>query len=737
MLSSKANAALTRVREIEEKYKLKRREQRWNRKDDTDSSISSVSLNLSENSPTQLKDSPGNSLKPKLDVKMPDIRFEGHDESEKLPSQNERSDRMNQAVDEADLDVVTPTSEDKSSSRYSIGKQESFASGVITIQENSSIESVPDDSVISSKSLSRSETRRSSAANEKFSRLPAGRTKAGSKSEKGRPKMSKKSIEKVSESHSKDSKPGERSIEGKTIPETPMRASSGRSSGNSNRSSGSLSSHADSVIDESIDTSVDGSETISELSHVEKSEEKIAGSFGNVSGNSVSNPGRSSIENALSRLRYPIDGNSYANDTFEDTSSSAVRSKSGSRSERTIGGSENKVGSVDDRDSSSKELTSDHVVNVEMINNTKTTTDKRASRRKKSSDVTPVSRRENDREERGKVPDDTREHLMMDVVVGSLADDWERTMKSDSSRNDAGRSTKSASSREKTEPMESRSLREKSESTKSSSREKSERSGEDANVPAEGSDRRIVQRNVTNVLRKLHRDSVDAVVRRHSSLKAAEKVHESSSGRRPEASEATPGRVTRRREDSRRRSSGRDKPVAGNNDEHSIKRRRRRAKVTYSELVEARAGSCKEYEPSRWRDDDGREIRELQKRVVELRLRREREDLQKYLHELRDLRLGGGSASTPDYFSPSEFPRIAEFTPPDPLEFEPTSRPDDQLAVLRERVSAIRRQLKDQYILYRDYCAVAQAINARYVPTTLEDTKKTIRELREKQIKIR
>lgn len=33
MLSSKANAALTRVKEIEEKYKMKRREQRWKRKE--------------------------------------------------------------------------------------------------------------------------------------------------------------------------------------------------------------------------------------------------------------------------------------------------------------------------------------------------------------------------------------------------------------------------------------------------------------------------------------------------------------------------------------------------------------------------------------------------------------------------------------------------------------------------------------------------------------------------------
>lgn len=49
------------------------------------------------------------------------------------------------------------------------------------------------------------------------------------------------------------------------------------------------------------------------------------------------------------------------------------------------------------------------------------------------------------------------------------------------------------------------------------------------------------------------------------------------------------------------------------------------------------------------------------------------------------------------------------------------SKPDDRL---RERVLSIRRWLKDQYILYRDYCTMAQAINAHYVPTTLNDAKK-------------
>jgi len=49
------------------------------------------------------------------------------------------------------------------------------------------------------------------------------------------------------------------------------------------------------------------------------------------------------------------------------------------------------------------------------------------------------------------------------------------------------------------------------------------------------------------------------------------------------------------------------------------------------------------------------------------------------------------------------------------------SKPDDRF---RERVFAIKCWLKDQYVLYRDYCTMAQAINAHYVPTTLDDAKK-------------
>ncbi|XP_032667303.1 uncharacterized protein YFR016C-like isoform X2 [Odontomachus brunneus] len=686
MLSSKANAALTRVKEIEEKYKMKRREQRWNRTEDTDSSISTVSLNLSENLSKQLKESSGNSPKPKLDIKMPDMRFEGHEESAKLPLQDKQSDRMNQAVDEADLDVAMP-SEDKSSSR-SIRKQESFASDIITIQENSSIESVLDDSMVSSKSLSRSKTlqRRSSTANEEYSRHE-GSMKTGLKSEKEKQfdKLSGISREKSSSANSSvakrskileksnknTSKPrsylksGEHSIEEKKVTKVLRRMSSGRSSRNSNHSG---SSRGNSVIDESIDTLEDGSEIISEFSHIEKSiaEKTVDSSAKIVSSNS----GRSSAENVSadvsSRLKHPAGENGYVNDTFEDISSSTVRSKSRSHSEKIMDGKKNAISltvnpNTDDIKISLSEEPSNDVENVENIDSK---TGKKVSRRKGSVVVmTSASRQESDREERGKVLDETRERLMMDVIGLPVTTDERSTeqTKSGSSRKKS-EPTKSSSSKEKSEPMKSSSSREKSKPTKStSSRKKIERSGEDENVLAESSDRRIPQ-NVTNVLRKMHRDAVDAMARRHANLKTVGKVYESSYERRTESEilEATSRRT--KREESHHSSSEEDKMTENNNREHSTKRKKRKARVTYSEPAETRdcAGSHKEYKTLRY---DRKQIRELQKRVVELRLQQEREDLQKYIHELKDLRLGG-SGSTPNYFSPLEFPKIAEFTPP-------------------------------------------------------------------------
>lgn len=606
-------------------------------------------MDLSENLPTQLKEPLRNSPKPKLDIKMPDMRFEGHDEGMKLLSQDKRSNRMNHAVDEGNLDVAMP-SEDKSSSR-SVGKQESFASDIITIQENSPIESVLDDSLVSSKSLSRSKTSRQlpSTANEEFPRHE-GKTKAGPKSEKGKQseklfEMSRKKSSSVNSSIVKRSKISEKpsetvskprsnlrsrehSFEEKNIPKTELKkASSDRSLRNSKHS---RSSRGDSVIDESINTLEDGSEIVSELSHIEKSvNERTADGSVNVS----SKPGRSIAEDASavisSRLKHPAGENGYAYDTFEDISSSTMRSKSGSQSGRTIDGKKNTINLTDNRNTSDVKISSDkgssnYTRNVENID---AKTHKRTSRRKSSLEMTSASQQESNREEREKVSNETRERLMMDVLALTVADDEERTqrsksgssretskpMKSGSSREkiestksgsskEKSKSTKSGSSREKvestksdssrkeSEPTKSTSSREKSESTKSdssrekikstksgssrekseptkstSSRKKNEESEEDEDILVENSDRRIPS-NVTNVLRKLHRDSIGAMVKRHASLNTMEHVYESSSGRKtePEALEATSRRIARTKEksSSHHRSSERDKTVS-------------------------------------------------------------------------------------------------------------------------------------------------------------------------------
>lgn len=563
---------------------------------------------------------------------MPDMRFEGHDESTKLPLQDKQSNRMDQAADEADLDVTMP-SEDKSSSR-SAGKQESFASDIMTIQENSSIESVRDDSVISSKSLSRSKTsqRLPSAANEQFSRHE-GRAKAGPKkkrnqsdklSEISRDKSSSikssivkrsnvpgKSNVKISELRSNLESTGH-SIEKQTVAKTLKRANSSRSSTNSNRS---WSSHGNSVIDESIDTLEDGSEIVSELSRTGKNitEKDVDGSV-NVSSNSGFSLAEDASADVSSKLKQPAGGNGYANDTFEDISSSTVRSKSRSQSERTIDGKKNTLSLTDNRNTGDVEVNLDKepLYYNRNIENIDAKTDKRASWRKNSLEMTSASRQESGQEEREKVSDETREHLMTDVIRSPVAGDEEGTERTESSssretsepttrfdsspkkseptKSDSSKqtseSTKSGSSREKSGPTKSSSSREKDESTKSGSsrekggstkssssrergestmstlsRKKSEISGEDGNVLTESSDRRIPQ-NVTNVLRKLHRDSIDAVAKRHASLKTMEQVYESSSGRKiePEVSEA-PSRMTTREEESHR-SSKRDGTVS-------------------------------------------------------------------------------------------------------------------------------------------------------------------------------
>jgi len=92
--------------------------------------------------------------------------------------------------------------------------------------------------------------------------------------------------------------------------------------------------------------------------------------------------------------------------------------------------------------------------------------------------------------------------------------------------------------------------------------------------------------------------------------------------------------------------------------EHDFKKRKKRAKTTNSKLAGIRNSTESRKEDKALRFD-GKQTRGHRGRLIELRLRQEREDLQKYLHELKDLRLESGS--TRSYFRPLEFPKIAEF----------------------------------------------------------------------------
>ncbi|XP_067217274.1 uncharacterized protein [Linepithema humile] len=588
MLSSKANAALMRVKEMEEKYKMKRREQIWNRKEDTDSLISSVSINFSENLSTKLKESPKDVSKLKLDIKMPDIRFEGHIEEKKLSSKDKKStkDRVSSKSEDADEVDVEILLEDKSS--HSAEKQESSISDITTIQEDSLIESVLDDSMTSSKSPSYSKASQQnfSTTSNKLSgrkeRIKAdGKLKKGKESDKSS-EISRNKLSSNNSSIAKSSKSSEKSKEKISKVRSSVRHVIDEEKNvktlkliNSDQNSKNLnylgSLHNDSVIKESIDTIENDSEIISELSHAEENVIINTKDSVNLSINSKYSVSENAYVMVSNSSKHPVAENDYTNDTFEDVSSLTMRSKS--------------------------ELQRKKIIDAE------------------------------------------------------------------------------------------------------------------------------------NMLIKLHGDATDTTAKKEMSLE----IVKSSSRTKTEFEDQNATMRKVKKEDESSHSLENDKISDHNSHEYNTKKKKRKIKNTSAKSIKAshnNIGSRKEDKALRL---DEKQMRRLQKRIVELRLRQEREDLQKYLHELKDLRLQ--SSATPSYFSPLEFPKVAEFTQPDAIEIE--SKPDDQCVMLRERVSAIRRWLKDQYMLYRDYCTMAQAINAHYVPTTLDDAKKTIRELRKTTIKTR
>lgn len=269
---------------------------------------------------------------------MPDTRFEGHEAEEtRLSSKSERSmpdeaGAIRPAEDavEIGLDVATPL-DDKSP--RSAGKHESLISDVTTIQESSLIESVLDDTVTPSKSSSRASRRNSSAAggrsserkertrtaarpagggseSVKSSEISRGKAPSDNSSIPKRLRLSEKSRGKISRVRRDLRK---RSVGGDAKMPKPT-----DSRGDTNESG---STRDDSVIEDSIDT-MENSEIISELSRAEES--SVAKIEDPVLGGSKRPTHASEASNSS---KGPMAESGYANDTFEDISSSTISSQ--------------------------------------------------------------------------------------------------------------------------------------------------------------------------------------------------------------------------------------------------------------------------------------------------------------------------------------------------------------------------------------------------------------------------
>ncbi|XP_076237488.1 uncharacterized protein LOC143181129 [Calliopsis andreniformis] len=249
--------------------------------------------------------------------------------------------------------------------------------------------------------------------------------------------------------------------------------------------------------------------------------------------------------------------------------------------------------------------------------------------------------------------------------------------------------------------------------------------------------------DVTCTLRKLNRDAIDAVSRRYRIQTPRETLNKSRQCK-------TCGTVVKlpctEYEGSERIEANENKSsfienariVKAPGQDERIKKRNKVKRVSKPSKSKRSSNRAKvEEKQSRF---DCRQMYCLRKQAVALRLKQEREDIRNYILELEHTRLEFGpgeismsSKMTP--FKPLEFPKIAAFVKPDLKEMD--LKHNDEIAGLQERILAIKQWLKDQYVLYRDYSSLAQTVNAKYIPASLEDAKRTIRELQKATIKTR
>ncbi|CAL7942159.1 unnamed protein product [Xylocopa violacea] len=248
--------------------------------------------------------------------------------------------------------------------------------------------------------------------------------------------------------------------------------------------------------------------------------------------------------------------------------------------------------------------------------------------------------------------------------------------------------------------------------------------------------------DVTSTLRKLNKDAINAIVRKHRVQTSKDVAKKSRHCKNCGSIVMLPTADTSRNvddNDSIALSVENVKTTRGFSHDQRIKEKKVKSKKAARSSKNRKSSNYNKLDAKHSRFDC-RQAHRLRKHATAFRLQQEREDIRNYLFELERTRLefGPGEPMTSHHlsvFKQLEFPKIAAFVKPD-LE-DSNFRAKDEIAQLRERILMIRQWLKDQYILYRDYSSLAQTVNSKYIPASLEDAKKTIRQLQRATIKSR
>lgn len=427
-------------------------------------------------------------------------------------------------TDKSKLDAAISS---KNKSSPFIDKQESSNSTVTTIQENSSI--IKDDN--SSKSFSRSKTsQRTLSKLSQYEENSTGKYGNSKKSDKlfkstkeARSSDNSSNLERSRESEKSkkqeskiyfDSQSEKRWIEQKMFVKLPEMTDS-----DSKRSHRSEFSRDNSIIEESIIGTIENvSEVKSEMSPVDETiANKIEKNSINVSKyfeHTVATQNASTSDSSSSKL---LIDSQYANDTFENISSSPMRSNSELRSEKPIDDGK-KI-----RDSSTKE---DNTSRKDVSSSSETLiVDATKSKDKNSSEIkinTSVQQ-DGDREDYEKASKgETTKEFTTDVgeLPATMSDDEDETV-----------SGKSSSSEEESEPEENEHVLE-----------------EDADS------------QIHETMRKLHRDVIDALAKQHVPKPCSRKTSKSSTKSKSEtkARGVTKIRGKARKEEKTRHTSGKD-----------------------------------------------------------------------------------------------------------------------------------------------------------------------------------